>query len=83
MTWKNGFGIHWTGRQSVAGMLLLALVYFCGVNTVLGSYSKSEIVLLEPDKPIVIKVSPYELCEVYIPVEQLDASQDYWIKSSF
>ena len=69
MIWTNGFGIFCTGRQSIAGVLLLAIVYFFGMGTVLGSYSKSEIVLLEPGKPILIHVTPYEICEIYIPVE--------------
>ena len=69
MTWTNGFGIFCTGKQSMAGLLLLAIVYFFGVDTVLGSYSNSGIVLLEPGKPITINVTPYEICEIYIPVE--------------
>ena len=53
----------------MAGLLLLAIAYFFGVSSVLGSYSNSEIVLLEPGKPITIHVTPYEICEIYIPVE--------------
>ena len=69
MTWTNGFRNVCTGRQSIAGVFLLAIVYFFGIGTVLGSYSKSEIVLLEPGRPISINLTPYEICEIYIPVE--------------
>ena len=40
-------------------------------------------IILEPFKSIILPISPYEMTEVFVPLDKLQASTDYWIKASF
>jgi hypothetical protein len=42
-----------------------------------------EPILLLPKQPQVVSVRPYDVYDVYIPVESLQNDEDYWIKTSF
>ena len=40
-------------------------------------------IILEPFKSIILPISPYEMTEVFVPLDKLQTSTDYWIKASF
>lgn len=44
--------------------------------------AQSMLVLL-PATPLYLKLAPYDLIDIFVPVEQLESNSDYWIKASF
>lgn len=63
--------------------VFVATILAISTNLVVMSVPSQSLVLLEPSKPLTIGMSPYELRDIFIPVEKLSPDTDYWIKSSF
>lgn len=61
---------------------MVLLAYF-GANTVTGSLTPSDIIVLEPHKPIIFHMTPFELREVYIPLSSLEPNFKYTFKASY
>ena len=72
-----------TRKHYALTIIALVLLAYFGANTVTGSLTHSEIIVLEPHKPILFHMTPFELREVYIPVNILEPNFKYTFKASF
>ena len=83
MSWINGFGNQMTRKHYAFTIIALVILAYFGANIVMGSLTQSDIIVLEPHKPIIFHMTPFELQEVYIPLNSLEPNFKYTFKASF